>query len=206
MKKKSSIIFLVTWMCVLPILSSDIYFPVLPEIALYFHATPLSVKNSLTMFLFGFALGQLFYGVLSDLVSRKKLLQFGLIIYLISSVACAIAPTIAWLNYARFFQGFAGCAGAILGRVIIADHFDVKESAYIYTIIGPFIGLSPVIAPIIGAILSIYWHWTFVFLFLACIGLLLWGFVTALLPDSHNQQSQNSLRLYLKSCIKINTE
>lgn len=190
-------------MCVLPILSSDIYFPVLPEIADYFGTTPLRVKNSLTMFLFGFAIGQLFYGVLSDRFGRKKLLILGLVIYFISTLACAIAPNIEFLNYARFLQGFAGCSGAIMGRVIIADYFDVKESAYIYTIIGPFIGVSPVIAPIIGAAISTYWHWRYVFVFLAFVGLILLGLILLLLQESNNKQTKTTLSVYFLDCIKL---
>lgn len=115
MKNKSSIIFLVTFMCVLPILSSDIYFPVLPEIAAYFHTTPLSVKNSLSLFLFGFAIGQLFYGVLSDLFGRKKLLMLGLIIYFFSTLACAIAPTIDF-KLRQIFSRFCGMFRCYYGQ------------------------------------------------------------------------------------------
>lgn len=190
-------------MCVLPIMSSDIYFPVLPEIADYFDSTPLRVKNSLTLFLFGFAIGQLFYGVLSDLFGRKKLLTLGLVIYFISTLACALAPTIDFLNYARFLQGFAGCSGAIIGRVIIADYFDVKESAYIYTIIGPFIGASPVIAPIIGAVISTYWHWRYVFVFLAFVGLISLSLILLLLQESNNKQSKTTLSVYFLDCMKL---
>lgn len=202
-ENKLGMTLLLIFMCVLPILSSDIYFPILPEIARYFNTTPLAVKNSLTFFLLGFSIGQLFYGVLSDHFGRKTMLIVGLLIYLLATLACMLAPSIDFLNYARFFQGFGGCAGAIMGRAIIADSFDVKESAHIYTIIAPFIGLSPAVAPVIGAVISIYLHWQLVFAFMLCFSFILLIFIVSSLQETHTIRSKICFSDYFRNCLQL---
>lgn len=200
---RTNLIFLIAFMCVLPIMSSDLYFPILPEITFYFHTTSLHVQNSLSLFLFGFALGQLFYGVLSDHVGRKTSLITGLVICFFSTVGCALAPTIEFLNYARFFQGFGACAGAIMGRAIVADCFDVKESAYLYTIVGPFIGSSPAISPLIGGVLSLYWGWQSIFVFLACVVFGLLMLILLFLQESHTKRSKQTILGYFQDCTRL---
>jgi len=160
------LISLATYMSIIPLVSSDIYVPVLPNIAEYFHVSSFSVKSSLTIFLLGFGIGQLLYGFFSDSFGRKKMLLYGMAIYFFATLFCIFSKSILMLDISRFFQGLGVCSGAVIGRVLIVDNFDAKESAIVFTMIFPFIGLSPAISPMIGGIVTSYlsWHYTFVLL------------------------------------------
>src|SRR5687767_3936563 len=77
--------------------SIDMYLPGFKAIAADLHTDAAAVGLSLSSFFIGISLGQLLYGPLLDRYGRKLPLFFGLLLYIIASIACANSTTIASL-------------------------------------------------------------------------------------------------------------
>ena len=102
-------------------LSTDMYLPAFPDISSSLGAGPSAVQFTLTSFLIGAGLGQLAIGALSDALGRRRTLIVALIVFALCSWAAALSPSLGFLIAVRGLQGFAGAAGSVLGRAIVAD-------------------------------------------------------------------------------------
>ena len=102
-------------------ISTDLYLPSLPGIARHFGTDAAAAQATLSVFLFGFAGGQILYGPLSDRFGRRPVLVIGIAVYLAASMACAIAESIQALVISRFFQAMGACSGVVLARAIVRD-------------------------------------------------------------------------------------
>ena len=153
-------------------LSIDMYLPALPTIAADFGTTTAAVQQTLSVFFVGLALGQLFYGPISDRVGRHAPLLFGCAMYALVSLLCMFAPSVAWLMGLRFLQALGSAAGVVIGRSVVRDLFDERESARMYSFLVLVMGIAPIAAPLIGGQLLIAFGWRAIFLVLAGFGLL----------------------------------
>jgi DHA1 family bicyclomycin/chloramphenicol resistance-like MFS transporter len=152
-------------------LATDMYLPALPGLTGEFSTSPGRVQLTLSLFLAGFALAQIIYGPLSDRFGRKPVLLAGLALFVIASVACALAQSIEMLILARFVQALGGSAGPVLGRAMVRDIHGPRESARVLSHIGSAMALAPALAPILGGYMSVYLGWASIFWFLALVGL-----------------------------------
>lgn len=165
-------------------LSIDMYLPTLPSLQQDLQATEAAVQLTLAAFFLAFALGQLVWGPLSDRYGRKPPLQVALGIFLLASLACTWAPTVESLTVARFFQALGACAGAVIARAIVRDRYDGLEAARLLATMMLVMGVAPLLAPLLGAILlDVGWRW--VFATLAVMGGVLLFSVRSQLPESH---------------------
>ena len=105
-------------------LAIDMYLPALPTIAGEFGVEVASVQVSLAAYFAGIAIGQAFYGPLSDAVGRKPAIYFGLIVFIVSSIGCAWAESVRALVAFRFLQALGGCAPVVIPRAVVRDYFD----------------------------------------------------------------------------------
>ena len=112
-----------------PPLSIDIYLPSLPTLVRTFGTTDGAVQLTLPAFFLGLALGQLFYGPLSDRYGRRPALLIGIALYTLASAACALAPSIEALLAGRFVQALGGSAGMTIAMAVVRDRFDPREGA-----------------------------------------------------------------------------
>ena len=153
------------------LLAISIYIPSMPEIARSFKTSMGQVQLTLTLYLIGFAISQLIYGPLSDRFGRRPALLSALVVFLVSSVACTLAPTIEFLIVARIVQAFGACAGVVLTRAIVRDVYDRRESARVMAYLGMAMGLAPALAPVLGGQLQIFFGWraNFAFMAVACV-------------------------------------
>lgn len=154
----------------LPQLSESVYTPALPDIARTLGVAHYLIEYTLTIYLFGFAIGTLFWGKLSDKYGRKPSLLAGLIIYVLGSVSCFYASSFTALMINRFIQAFGGSAGSVLGQVICRDAFNGADRGKVFSIIGTALAFSPAIGPVIGGFITQSWQWPAVFALLAIIG------------------------------------
>lgn len=176
MKGKSYSIFLFVLLGALTAfgpLVTDMYLPSLPSMADYF-ATPASmVQLGLTSSMIGLALGQLFFGPLSDRYGRRPPLLVAMVLFLVSTVCCIFSGNIESFIFFRLIQGVAGAGGIVVSRSIATDLFTGKELAKAMAIIGAINGVAPVASPVLGGFLTDSIGWQGIFIVLLGIGVLL---------------------------------
>ena len=167
-----------TWIMLLALLTSlgplsiDMYLPALPQMANDFSITTQRVANTLPAYFLGLALGQLIYGPLSDRIGRKTPLYFGLLLYICASILCTFANSEWSLIAARILQALGGCVGVVIARAAIRDRLDLQSSAQAFASMMIVMGIAPIIAPSLGALVLLYFSWPAVFVFLSAIGLI----------------------------------
>jgi len=165
-------------------LAIDMYLPSLPTIAREFGASAAAVQASLAAYYIGIAIGQAFYGPLSDRVGRKPALYLGLAVFFLSSIGCARAGNVETLIICRFLQALGGCAPIVVPRAVVRDYFDQRGSVRMLSLLMLVMGLAPILAPLIGGQLLVNFGWRAVFWLLATYAATWLTLVAILLPES----------------------
>lgn len=165
-------------------LSIDMYLPALPALSTYFGTTAALVQLSLTFFLLGLALGQLVAGPLSDVYGRRKPLLIGMMIYAVSSLLCAFAPSVGLLIALRLIQGLAGSVGVVISRAAVRDVYSGSELTRFFSLLMIVNGLGPIVAPVLGGQLLRVTSWQGVFIVLFGAGLLFFATILLRLPET----------------------
>lgn len=165
-------------------LAIDMYLPALPTIARELDTSPASMQVSLAVYFGGIALGQAFYGPISDRWGRKPALYFGLMLFIVSSVGCALAGDVRTLIGLRFLQALGGCAPLVIPRAVVRDYFDQRDSVRMLSVLILVMGAAPILAPLVGGQLLVNFGWRSVFWVLAGYGVLWLTIVLVLLPES----------------------
>ncbi len=174
-------------------LSTDMYLASLPALTRYFSTDVPTVQLTLSVFLIGSALGQLVYGPLSDRFGRRPMLCAGLSVYLASSIACVLAPTIESLIVARFAQAIGSCAGPVLGRAVVRDVHGPVRGARVLAYMSSAMATAPVVAPIVGSYLQVAFDWRANFVVLALFSLAVLLGVLALLAETNRTRDRRAL-------------
>ncbi|BAM00011.1 MULTISPECIES: Bcr/CflA family multidrug efflux MFS transporter [Caldilinea] len=151
--------------------SIDMYLPALPTIAAEFGVTTAAIQQTLSVFFIGLAIGQLFYGPISDRVGRRAPLLFGCGLYTVASIGCALAPSAGGLMVLRFLQALGGAVGMVIGRSVVRDCFEEREAARMFSLLMLVMGVAPITAPLLGGQVLIVLGWRAIFFFLAAFGL-----------------------------------
>ncbi len=141
----------------------DMYLPALPTIAESLGASTAATQMTLMSFFLAFGLCQIVYGPVSDMVGRKKPLYFGLALFTIGSVGCALAGSIEWLIAFRFVQGIGASASMVIPRAIIRDLHTGIEATRLMAFVMLVLSVSPILAPLIGSLLIAHIGWRAVF-------------------------------------------
>ena len=152
---------------------TDFYLPTLPSMADIFQTNASMVQLGLTMSLLGIAVGQIFFGPLSDKYGRRPILIGTLILFIISTVGCIYSPTIDVFNIFRFLQGLGGAGGIVMSRSVATDCYTGRELAKTLAIVGAINGVAPVVAPVTGGMVSQTLGWQGIFWILFAIGVVL---------------------------------
>ncbi|MDX1892661.1 multidrug effflux MFS transporter [Mycolicibacterium sp. 050158] len=172
-------------------LTIDMYLPSLPRIAQDYTVSSSVVQLTLTGTLAGLALGQLIVGPLSDSLGRRRPLMAGIVLHMLASLLCLVAPNIVVLGIARGLQGMGAAAAMVVAIAIVGDLFADSVAATVMSRLMLVLGVAPVVAPSLGAavLLRFSWHWVFAVL-VVLAGLLLLLAALALpetLPTSHRR-------------------
>jgi len=175
-------------------ISIDMYLPAFPRIAAALHCGVEKLALSVSLYFFGFAIGQLLYGPLLDRFGVKKPLYAGLALYVLASTGCLLSGSLPFFLAARFFQALGGCVAAVAAIAMVRDFFSPGESARVLSLMILILGISPLLAPTIGSLLVSSLGWEYIFVTLAAAGLLLVLAVMLFLPEAHPGDTTVSLR------------
>lgn len=167
-----------------PPLSMDMYLPALPAVTRSLHAPAATVQLTLTACLAGMALGQLVVGPMSDKLGRRRPLLTGLVVYVIATALCAIAPNVESLVAFRLIQGLAGAAGIVIARAVVRDQYDGVAMARFFSTLMLVSGVAPIVAPLVGGQILRVTDWRGVFVTLTAVGILLTALVWRRLPET----------------------
>jgi DHA1 family bicyclomycin/chloramphenicol resistance-like MFS transporter len=170
----TTLLWLITGCLMLQPLSTDLYLATLPGMAADFGVTATDVQHTLSLFVIGFGTAQLVSGPMSDRFGRKPVMIGGLTLYLAASIACALAPSLAWLVVARFVQAIGCCTGVVVARAVIRDAYAPAEGAKVLAKASSLLSLAPIAGPILGGYLQVAFGWRAAFVALTLAGLTVW--------------------------------
>jgi DHA1 family bicyclomycin/chloramphenicol resistance-like MFS transporter len=174
--------------------SIDMYLPGFPAIAKDLNTTIDQVQLSLTAYLVGIAIGQILYGPLLDRFGRKNPLYVGLSIYVLTSIGCAFTQSAGSLVVMRLLQALGGCVGIVAAQALVRDLFPINKIAQAFSLITLVIAVSPMIAPTVGAYVTAWIGWNYVFVVLAAITVLIMISVYFFLPSGKKPDPSMSLK------------
>lgn len=188
-KENFVLILILGALCTISPFSIDMYLPGFPAIAENLNTSISNVQLSLTAYLVGIAIGQLFYGPLLDKYGRKKPLYAGLVIYILTSIACAYTFSVDHLIIMRFLQAIGGCVGMVAAQALVRDLFPSNKTAQVLSLLTLVIAVSPMVAPTVGGYVTAHFGWQMVFFVLATITLFIlvgirWYLPGGALPDA----------------------
>jgi MFS transporter, DHA1 family, multidrug resistance protein len=162
----------------------QVFLPALPAIQQDFAVGAATAQLVFSLSAFAIAVATLFYGPISDRVGRRPALIGGLVVYLVGSVVCALAPSITVLIVGRIVQAAGGSAGIVLSRAIVRDLYGRERSATVLAYITMAMVAAPMVAPAFGGLLADLSGWRSVFLAGAAVGVLILLAVRAELAET----------------------
>jgi DHA1 family bicyclomycin/chloramphenicol resistance-like MFS transporter len=172
-------------------LAIDMYLPAFPKIAADLHTQTNKVQISLSTFLGGLAIGQLFWGPISDKYGSKKPIIICLTIFIISSIAIIFVKQIEVMWLYRFLQAFGSSGGVVIARAIVNKRFDKDQTLKIFSILAVIGGIAPIIAPILGNVVLKYFDWPQVFTTMALFATLSIGMTIFCLKEDYTNRVPN---------------
>lgn len=173
--------------------STDIYLSSMPILQHNFNTTVSQVQLTLSLYFLAFGLMQLVWGPISDRVGRKPVLLIGVLIFILSSLACALSESIAAFITARIFQAIGACSGVVISSAIIRDKTsDSNEIAHMMILLTRVFLIAPMIAPVIGSHLLMWFSWHANFIFLTFYGATILGMLF-LFVETHPREKRLAL-------------
>lgn len=162
------------------------YLPALPALARDLGTGTGSATLTVAVFFLGMAAGQLIYGPLSDRVGRRPPLLIGTAVFVAGSIACALAPSLPLLLAARLLTSIGACAGVVVARAVVRDHFGPQESARVFSRLVLVMGVSPILSPLAGGLMLKIVSWRAIFWLLAAVGAAVFAATLFLLAESRS--------------------
>jgi len=157
-------------------LSIDAALPALGEIG---HALKIADSNDnqliISLLFAGMAIGQLFYGPLSDSIGRKNSIYIGFIIYLIGCLFSIFSTDLSTMLVGRFLQGLGAAGPRIVTMALIRDRYEGREMARVMSFIMTVFIFVPAVAPAFGEAILYFWEWEAIFVSFLLIALLSLG-------------------------------
>ena len=169
-------------------LGMHVIIPALPATALALGMSVSTAQLTITLYLIGLALGQLFYGPVSDRFGRRPVLLVGLGLFTLAGTMTALASSSGLLIGGRILQSVGGCAGLVLGRAAVRDGATAERAAGQLALLTLVMSLVPAVAPAIGGILTAYFGWRASYVLLAVIGAATTLASVVLLPETNRSR------------------
>lgn len=164
--------------------SVDTYLPAFPNIEASLGASQIEVQQTLTAYMFSFAIMILWHGSLSDAFGRRNIILMSLAIFAVATLGCAAAHSVEYLWTFRMLQGLSAGAGVVVGRAIIRDTYSDAPAARLLSLVTMIFSIAPAIAPIIGGWMVKFYDWRSIFLTLFVYTCLLLWYCYKKLPET----------------------
>lgn len=173
-------------------LTTDLYLPALPQMQAGLGVNAASAQWTLSLLILAFGIGQLVWGPIADRFGRQPVLRWGLGLYVLASVATALAPSIGVMLLARVAQGACLSAAVVCGRAMVRDLYAPEDGARVMAKGMSVLGLLALLGPVIGGLTVTHVGWRPTMSLMAVAGLAIWLFVWLRLPETlpleHRQQ------------------
>lgn len=186
------IVFILGLLAMLMPLSIDMYLPALPVISAQFGVPAGSAQMTLSTYILGFAIGQLLYGPMADSLGRKPVILGGTLIFAGAAVACALAQSIDQLIVMRFFHGLAAAAASVVINALMRDVYPKEEFSRMMSFVMLVTTIAPLVAPMVGGAVLVWFSWHAIFWILAIAALLasamIFFFIDETLPVERRQK------------------
>lgn len=186
------LIFILGLLSMLMPLAIDMYLPSMPIIAQEFGVASGRVQMTLSAYVLGFALGQLFYGPMSDSIGRKPVILWGTLIFAIAGGACAMAQSVEQLINLRFLHGLSAAAASVVINALMRDMFSKDEFSRMMSFVILVMTIAPLLAPMIGGALLLWFSWHAIFWTMGAAALLgsmlVAFFIKETLPKARRQK------------------
>ncbi len=170
-------------------LSMDMYLPSLPAIGQALQASTAQAQFTISSYLFGFAVGQIVYGPISDRFGRRPVILAALVLYAIGSVFCAITQSIETLIAVRFLQALGGAGAIVLARAVVRDIYSGVRAGRELSLMGSITAFAPIVAPAIGGVLQTAFGWRASFVLLVMFALFAAAAAARLLPETLRERT-----------------
>jgi len=164
----------------------DAYLPAMGVLAASIGASIHHTELSISVFMAGFAIGQLLFGPVSDRLGRKPVLLSGLVVFLLASLMLATVGTLTELLAWRFVQALGGGACVVNSAAIVRDCFSGKQAASVISTMAMIMMLAPLVAPLFGSALLYLSGWRVIFVFLAGYAAFLLWLMSTQLPETRD--------------------
>ncbi len=149
--------------------SIDAYLPSLPAISQSLNAPTAQVQQTVTSFLLFFAIMSVWHGAISDAYGRRRLTLISLSIFSMASIGCALSANVTFLMIFRGLQGATAGTGMIVGRAVVRDLFDGAAAQRLMSHVATIFTIAPVMAPVVGGWLHVWFGWRSVFIFMTLL-------------------------------------
>src|SRR5438046_7453044 len=151
-------------------LAMDIYLASMPSMTRALSATPAQVQLTLSLYMYGWGVSQLLVGPLTDRFGRRPALIAGLALFVAASAVCAASRSIETLIAARVVQAVGMATVAVVPRAVVRDLYTGDRAARMLSLMGVVLGIAPIVAPIIGSHLHVWFGWQANFVLVAPYG------------------------------------
>ena len=165
-------------------IAMHIFVPAMPAAARDLAVSPSLIQSTITLYIAGLAVGQLFYGPLSDRFGRRPALLISLVLYLLGLLAAIPVATIGGLVAARVLQSLGACGALVIGRAMVRDSSRGDDIVRRLAVLTIAMTVTPALAPAIGGYLSGWLGWRAIFAVLAAIVASLLALVALALPET----------------------
>jgi len=173
MKPSFGFMLYLAGLSMLGFLATDMYLPAFSAMQTSLMTSPGMISASLSIFLGGFAIGQLLWGPLSDRIGRKPVLLLGLTLFAVGCLGVIWVENVRALLALRFLQAMGVCAAAVTWQAIVVDRFSADVAKKTFASIMPLVALSPALAPLLGAWVLNHFDWEAIFALLTAVAALL---------------------------------
>ncbi|CDG20937.1 Bicyclomycin resistance protein [Xenorhabdus poinarii G6] len=181
-------------------LAIDMYLPSMPTIAHDFSVNDGLVQMTLSSYILGFAIGQMIYGPMSDSLGRKPVILGGVIVFTLSSAACALAQDIDTFIFMRFLHGFSAAAAGVVINALMRDKFTKEEFSRSMSFVTLVMIIAPLLAPMLGGMIMYWFSWHAIFWFIALVAVIAIALVALFINETLPKEKRQ--RFHLQTTLK----